>query len=304
MFELPWTAPMNTIPGRRSFFASAGILALLMAPGSSLARDMISKAGSVNNSSPAGLHSLKSSAVLVQDIKSGRQIYAREAGISRPIASISKLLTALVVLESGSALHEVIQVTNEDVDRVKFSRSYISVGAKLSRFDLLCMALMSSENRAAHALGRNHPGGMSAFVSAMNAKAISLGMLSSRFVEPTGLSSENISTPKDLFTLLKASYQNSIIRSLSSTASKEIGIFGRPTLFHNTNPLVRNGGWKILVSKTGYIGESGRCLAMVAKINQRDVAIILLGATGKEARTNDAIKIRQSLMATSSAIPG
>ncbi len=236
---------------------------------------------------------LRSNVVFVQDLNSKAVLFARNDDVARPIASITKLMTALVVVDAKQPLDEMLQVTQDDVDVVKFSRSRLAVGVRLSRGDMLHLALMSSENRAANALGRYYPGGMPAFVAAMNNKARELGMHNSRFVEPTGLSSANVSTPRDLVKLMQATAARPSIRYYTTNQQHEISTRGHATLFRNTNMLVTNPNWDIRVSKTGFINEAGQCLVMVARINNRDTAIVLLNADGKGTRIGDAVKIRQ-----------
>ena len=240
---------------------------------------------------------LRSNVVFVQDLNSKAVLYSRNEQVVRPIASITKLMTAVIVVDAKLPMNEVIQITQADVDVVKHSRSRLAVGAKHTRGDLMHLALMSSENRAAHALGRSYPGGMTAFVSAMNVKARELGMVQSTFVDPTGLSSANVSTPRDLVKLLQASASRPSIRFYTTDQQHEVRSAGHPTLFRNTNMLVSNPSWDIKVSKTGFINEAGQCLVMVARINNRDTAIVLLNAEGKGTRIGDAIKIRQMIQA-------
>ena len=246
---------------------------------------------------------LYSHAIYVQDLSSSKVIYSRNDDEVRPIASISKLMTAIVIVDARLPMDEMITITQDDVDRVKFSSSRLAVGTRLSRQDMLHLALMSSENRAAHALGRTYPGGMDAFVREMNLKAKSIGMTQSRFVEPTGLSSENVATPKDLVKLLQASAQRPTVRAFTTSDEHEVRRGkGQPTLFRNTNALVRKPEWDIKVSKTGYISEAGQCLVMVARINNRDTAIVLLDSGGKSARIGDATRIRQMVQQKSEAV--
>jgi D-alanyl-D-alanine endopeptidase (penicillin-binding protein 7) len=241
---------------------------------------------------------VRSNVVLVQDLNSNTTLFSRNEDAARPIASITKLMTAIVVVDANQSMSDMVEVTASDIDTVKHSRSRLPVGTKLSRSDMLHLALMSSENRAANALGRNYPGGLTAFVAAMNNKAKELGMTQSRFVEPTGLSSDNISSPRDLVKLLQASASRSAIRQYTTDDQHEVRSSGHATLFRNTNGLVMNPSWDIKVSKTGYINEAGQCLVMVARINNRDMAIVLLNADGKGTRVGDAIKIKQWVQQT------
>ena len=244
------------------------------------------------------ISAVRSNVVLVQDLSSNTTLFSRNDDVARPIASITKLMTAIVIVDANQSMSDIIEVTSSDVDTVKHSRSRLPVGTKLSRADMLHLALMSSENRAANALGRHYPGGMSAFVAAMNSKAKQLGMTQSRFVEPTGLSSENVASPRDLVKLLQASAARSTIRHFTTDEQHEVRSSGHTTLFRNTNMLVMNPAWDIKVSKTGYINEAGQCLVMLARINNRDMAIILLNADGKGTRVGDAVKIKQWVQQT------
>lgn len=236
---------------------------------------------------------LRSEAVLVQDLETSTVLYDKNGDETRPIASISKLMTALIVAEANLPMNELLEIGSEDVDRLRHSRSRLPVGTKLSRADMLHLALMASENRAAHTLGRHYPGGMAAFVRAMNDKARALGMRETTFVEPTGLSSDNVSTARDLVKLLHAANGHPLIRRYTTDDKYEIAINrGRQLVYNNTNRLVRNANWDISVSKTGYINEAGQCLVMLARIDDRDVAIVLLNASGQQSRIGDALRIR------------
>ena len=246
----------------------------------------------------ASIGAVRSNVVFVQDLSSQAVLYSRNDEGPRPIASITKLMTALIVTDANQNMQEMLEVTQADVDQVKHSRSRLAVGARLTRADMLHIALMSSENRAANALARNYPGGMNAFVAAMNAKARQLGMIQSRFVEPTGLSSDNVSSPRDLVKLLQASASRPTISNYSTDNQQEVSAGNKtPTVFRNTNMLVTNPAWDIKVSKTGFINEAGQCLVMVTRINNRDTAIVLLNAEGKGTRIYDAMKIKQMVQA-------
>lgn len=251
----------------------------------------------------ASMGAVRSNVVFVQDLSSNAVLYSRNDEGARPIASITKLMTALIVTDANQNMAEMIEVTQADVDQVKHSRSRLAVGARLTRADMLHIALMSSENRAANALARNYPGGIHAFVAAMNAKAKQLGMVQTRFVEPTGLSSDNVSSPRDLVKLLQASASRPTISNFSTDNQQEVRAGNKtPTVFRNTNMLVSNPAWDIKVSKTGFINEAGQCLVMVARINNRDMAIVLLNAEGKGTRIVDAMKIKQLVQAKHVAV--
>ncbi len=236
---------------------------------------------------------LRSTTAYVQDLETSTVIFAKNENVVRPIASISKLMTAVVVVDANQPMNEMLEITDEDVDGLKHTTSRLRVGTKLSRGDMLHLALMSSENRAANALGRHYPGGLPAFVAAMNAKAQALGMTSTRFIEPTGLSSDNVSSPHDLARLLRAASQRPLIHRYSTDTEYDVEINNRTQTFRNTNLLVRKPDWDIKVSKTGYINEAGECLVMLARINGRDLAIVLLDSQGKLSRIGDAVRIRR-----------
>jgi len=236
---------------------------------------------------------LRSASALVEDQMTGECLVQKQAGAIMPIASITKLMTAMVVLDANMDLQESIPIVSEDVDTLRHSRSRLPVNTILTREDALLLALMASENRAAHALGSTYPGGLGAFVAAMNAKAQSLGLVETRFEDPTGISSGNVSSARDLARMVDAAYHYSIIRE--DTTCKETTIrLGRRTLqFHNTNRLIRNPRWQIGLSKTGFIDEAGRCLVMQSQLAKRPVLIVLLDAQGKLTRYGDANRIKQ-----------
>lgn len=237
---------------------------------------------------------VRSSIAYVQDLESSTVLFAKNDRMVRPIASISKLMTALVVIDANQPLDEVLEITEDDVDRVRHSPSRLTVGTRLTRADMLHLALMSSENRAAHSLGRYYPGGLPAFARAMNNKAQSLGMYDSHFVEPTGLSSQNVSSPRDLVRMMRAAGQRPLIHRYSTDTEYEVAVrSGRTETFRNTNALVRSADWDIKVSKTGFINEAGECLVMLTRINGRDLAIVLLNSQGKYSRIGDAVRVRR-----------
>ena len=236
---------------------------------------------------------LNSEIALVVSLDDNQVVYSKNADVIRPIASISKLLSALVITRSGLALDEKITITADDIDRVKNSSSRLSVGTSLTRREMLLLSLMSSENRASHALGRTYPGGMTAFVNEMNATARQLGMTRSRFVEPTGLSPMNVSTPRDLVRLLQAVEKDSVIKRFSTSDDYSvITSNGRTEQYRNTNRLIRNNDWNISISKTGYIRESGQNLVMYTEIDKRPMAVVLLNADNRLNRFADAVRIR------------
>ncbi len=236
---------------------------------------------------------LKSSVALVMDQETNEILFGKNLQAVLPIASITKLMTALVVTEAGLSLDETLTVTEDDVDTEKGSRSRLTVGTQLSREKMLHLALMSSENRAAHVLGRSFPGGLGAFVAAMNNKAQSLGMVDTRYVEPTGLSSKNQSSARDLATLVNAAHQHQIIRELSTSPEYQVEVGRRELTFRNTNGLVRSPSWDIGLQKTGYISEAGRCLVMQAQMAGRKLIMVFLDSAGKYSRIGDAERVRR-----------
>jgi serine-type D-Ala-D-Ala endopeptidase (penicillin-binding protein 7) len=238
---------------------------------------------------------LRSAAVLVQDAETGEVVINKNSDVAVPIASITKLMSAMVILDRGLDLEQRIVVSREDLDRKKGTRSRLQPGTVLTRDELLLLALMASENRAASALGRTYPGGIPAFVKAMNEKAAELGMIDSMFVEPTGLSPANVASPRDLVKLVRAAHSYPLIREYSTRERATIKAFTRPLRFVNTNNLVRNSHWDIELSKTGYISEAGRCLVMHVRLASKDLIVVLLDSWGKQSRVGDANRIRKWL---------
>ncbi|MGB2833929.1 MAG: D-alanyl-D-alanine endopeptidase [Methylotenera sp.] len=243
----------------------------------------------------SGSLQLASAKALVINQYTGEVIYAKNTQESTPIASVTKLMTAMVVLDAKLPMDEVLYISDADIDYLKGTRSRLGVGTALTRAELLRLALMSSENRAASALAHNYPGGIEAFMRAMNRKATSLGMRATQFYDPTGLDSNNVSTAEDLVKMVKTAYLYDEIRQETTTASQEINLFDHeyPVNFVNTNALVRGGEWTIGLSKTGYISEAGRCLVMQAEISGQSLIIVLLDSVGKSTRIGDANRIRK-----------
>ncbi|MFZ6770905.1 D-alanyl-D-alanine endopeptidase [Undibacterium sp. Di26W] len=238
---------------------------------------------------------LKSSVAFVVDQDSSKVLFEKNSDVSLPIASITKLMTSLVVVEAHQDMDEVIEVTNEDIDKEKGTSSRLKIGAKLSRSDMLHIALMSSENRAASALGRNYPGGLPAFVGAMNAKAHQLGMSETHYVDSSGLSSQNRASARDLVKLVNAAYQHPLIRQYSTDSKYVVAPGGRPLEYGTSNKLVANPAWEIGLQKTGYIAEAGRCLVMQAMIEGRAIVMVFLDSKGKYSRLADADRIKKWL---------
>jgi D-alanyl-D-alanine endopeptidase (penicillin-binding protein 7) len=256
-----------------------------------------------------GLHNvsdsleLKSSVALVLDQDTDEVVFSKNSQAVLPIASLTKLMTAVVIAEANLPLEEPITITEDDIDTEKFSRSRLKVGTQLRREEMLHLALMSSENRAAHALGRTYPGGLAVFVAAMNAKAAELGMNDTHYVEPTGLSSQNQSSARDLATLVKTAHEYQIIRELSTSPGYQVEVGNRQVEFHNTNGLVKNPSWDISLQKTGYISEAGRCLVMQAKLAGRQIIMVFLDSAGKYSRIGDAERVRRWLTESAAALP-
>jgi D-alanyl-D-alanine endopeptidase (penicillin-binding protein 7) len=220
-----------------------------------------------------------------------------------PIASLTKLMTGMIVSEARLPLDEAITITQDDIDTEKGSRSRLAVGATLTRGELMHLSLMSSENRAAHALGRTYPGGMEAFVEAMNAKARLLGMGDTRYVEPTGLSSRNQSSAQDLARLVAAASADPLLRDLSTSPGHQIAVGNRTLTYNNTNRLVKSPEWEIGLQKTGYISEAGQCLVMQAKVAGRKLIMVFLDSAGKLSRIGDAERVRRWVETIPAALP-
>ncbi len=241
----------------------------------------------------AGELRLQSAAALVLDQSTGTVLFEKNAGAVLPIASISKLMTAMVVLDAQPDLTEILTVEEADVDVLKGTHSRLRVGAQLSREDMLRLALMSSENRAASTLARSYAGGSQAFVSAMNRKAQALGLVDTRFSDPTGLTAANVSSANDLVKMVAAAQGYPLIRQFTTTTEYEVALNGRFETFRNTNSLVKNASWDIGLSKTGFINEAGRCLVMQAWLNNKPTIIVLLDSLGKMTRIGDANRIKR-----------
>lgn len=247
----------------------------------------------------AGLHStaddldLKSSVAYVIDQDTNEVLLSKNDQAVLPIASITKLMTGVVISEAKLSMDESITITQDDVDTEKGSSSRLKVGTTLTRGELLHLSLMASENRAAHALGRTYPGGLHAFVELMNAKATSLGMRDTRYIEPTGLSSKNQSSAKDLATLVSFAYQDSLLRELSTSPSYQVEVGSHTLNYKTTNRLIKNPNWDIGLQKTGYISEAGQCLVMQAKIAGRKLIMVFLDSAGKLSRIADAERVRR-----------
>lgn len=249
-----------------------------------------------------GLHgsrdalNLKSSVVLVLDQDTNEVLFEKNTHAVLPIASLTKLMTALVVVETQQPLDEKLEITTEDLDREKHTRSRLRPGTKLSRQDMLLLALMSSENRAASALGRHYPNGQAAFVAAMNSKAQALGMSNTHYDDPTGLSNKNVSSAVDLSRLVKAAYAHPMIREYSTTSDHTVIVGRQPLKFRSSNRLVSSvNDWQIGLQKTGFTNEAGRCLVMQAMVKDRPVVMVFLDSVGKLSRFADANRVRSWL---------
>lgn len=243
---------------------------------------------------------VQSGSALVIEQGGGDALFQKNASAVVPIASITKLMTAMVVLDSLPNLHSPITISDDDVDYQRGSRSRLHVGSVMTREYALLLALMSSENRAANALARHYPGGMSAFLAAMNIKAQALGMRDTHFEDPTGLTSNNVSTARDLAKMVAAAHRYPLIREFSTTPEATVDVGGRELAYRNTNPLVKSAAWDVGLSKTGYIHEAGKCLVMQARVADKPVVIVLLDSAGKQTRVGDANRIKHWMENTQS----
>lgn len=246
---------------------------------------------------------LRSASAVVIDQSSGAVLFEKNATTQLPIASITKLMTAMVVLDAKADMQEALEISRDDVDRQKGTSSRLRVGTQLTREEMLRLALMSSENRAAAALSRYYPGGREGFVAAMNRKAAEMGLAETHFEDPTGLTAANVSSARDLTKLAAAAHGYPEIREFSTAPKHEVRVGRRMQAFYNTNSLVRNGngGWEIGLSKTGYISEAGKCLVMQAWLNNKPMIIVLLDSWGKLTRVADANRIKRWIESASLA---
>ena len=269
---------------RAGLSVSVLLFVLLIAPPLAIAKRAMSR--------PA----LAAHAALVMDLTTGKTLFAKHADEQLPIASLTKLLTAVVVLDSRRSLLRPARITNDDVDRLKWSRSRLPVGSLLLRKTMLHIALMSSENRAAFALSRDYPGGRRGFVRAMNRTARRLHMKHSRFVDPTGLSPRNVSTARDLARLARAAYRYRTIRKYSTSHGQLVLGAAGPLMYHNTDPLVRRTSWHIGLQKTGFTTEAGHCLILITKVRTHTMLFVLLGDPTPTAHFQDAVELRRWLL--------
>jgi serine-type D-Ala-D-Ala endopeptidase (penicillin-binding protein 7) len=257
----------------------------------------------------AGLHSapdeldLKSGVAFVVDQDTNEVLFNKNGAAVLPIASLTKLMTGVVVSEARLPMNEPITITQDDVDTEKGSRSRLTVGTTLTRSEMLHLALMSSENRAANALGRTYPGGLPEFVRLMNAKAKLLGMRATRYVEPTGLSSQNQSSAQDLAVLVNAAYKDATLREYSTSPGYEVAVGARTLQYNTTNRLVKNPAWDIGLQKTGFISEAGQCLVMQTKIAGRKLIMVFLDSAGKYSRLGDAERVRRWVESNAPVMP-
>ena len=273
------------------------LLACLLITQPSVANELAMDVAAISSKAlDKGKLRLRSEGVIIAD-QSGAILFSRNADKPRPIASVTKLMSAVVILDAKLSLDEKITITKADRDLRQLTGSRLKIGAKLTREELLTLAMLSSENRAALALGRTYPGGSEAFVSAMNEKAKSLGMMHSNFIDAAGLSPNNLSTPNDLFLLMQAAEKHPLLKKIAQTRSVTVKPYKRlgPLRYVNTNRFSRNKSWTLLLSKTGFLTEAGRCLVMKARVDNKEVTMILLDSYGKLTPFGDANRARQWL---------
>ncbi len=249
----------------------------------------------VQAAASAGALDLGSSAFAIAHQDSGEILVERRGETVVPIASITKLMTAMVVLDAGQSLSEVLTITNADIDTLKGTGSRLPIGTRMTREQMLLLALMSSENRAASALARHYPGGEAAFINAMNVKARFIGLYDTRFHDSTGLNPRNVSSPRDLVRLVSAAAAYPLIREFSTADEGSVRVGGRTLQYRNSNSLVRSPEWEIGLSKTGFIREAGRCLVMQTWLNGEPVIIVLMNANDRSTRSTDAVRVKRWL---------
>ncbi len=287
---------VRTKSGKRVFKAKKGRLAAVVAP-----KPTFGQLAGLHNNMQDDL-ALKSSVAFIVDQDTHEVLFRKNESAVLPIASLTKLMTGLVVADARLSMAEPVVITDDDVDTEKGSRSRLKVGTTLTRGEMMHLSLMSSENRAANALGRNYPGGMPAFVAAMNAKAKSLGMTHTTYVEPTGLSSRNQSSARDLALLASAAAKEPSLREWSTSQSADVPVGDRVLSYRNTNRLTANPNWDIGLQKTGYISEAGQCLVMQTKVAGRKLIMVFLDSMGKYSRLGDAERVRNWLEATAAPV--
>ena len=285
--------PLNK---KQTLASILGITLLLLLPG----QNVQAATGESRFTDIEGDPKLRSASALITDAR-GEIIYSKDVNTVRSIASLTKLMTAMVILDASLDMDEKITITKDDRDLVRLTGSRLEYGASLSRRELLQLALMSSENRAATALGRTYPGGMDKFVAGMNAKASALGMSNSHFSDPAGLLADNVATAKDLSKMVTAASTYPLITQATTTLRQEVHPYSRrgPLRYGNTNRLLKNESWDIALSKTGYINEAGRCLIMQANIDGEEVSIVLLNSFGKLTPFGDSNRLRKWMLANS-----
>lgn len=299
--------PNVKIPSPRRAFAVAVLSLFAMAPQAYAAKatapvSAAQIAAEQRRAGPDIIHSsfttpldVASRAALITNVETGEVLYSKNTHQRMPIASITKLMTAMVVLDAKQSMDELVTITKDDIDHLRHTHSRLSVGTSLPRADLMLLALMASENRAASALIRNYPGGLTAGIAAMNRKARSLGMPNTQFFDGTGLHGENVSTPGELTKMVQAAYRYPDIRAFSTTPEYSVMVRGQEQRFRNTNSLVKKSEWEIDISKTGFINEAGRCLVMMAHIQDKPVVIVLMDSWGKYTRIGDANRVKDWL---------